>query len=84
MEIGPAHGVVNIPLLRVYLLQCHQTFVVDSACPQTAGTDFLDIGWQGGVTVLRHEVIVSLLCCLEHFFLGMSHTDSQACQTKGD
>ena len=59
--VCPAVGIVEVALLRVYLVERHQSFVIYGTGPKVARAYLLDIGVEGWVTVLRHEVVVGAL-----------------------
>ena len=58
MERGPAVCIVDIALVLVYLIERHQSFVIDGTCPETRWPDLLDVGRNGRVAVFRHKVVV--------------------------
>ena len=69
MVIRPFIGVVKIALLRVNLVERHQSLVIYGTGPEVAGADFLYECVEGRVAVLRHEVVVGAMGYLQNFIL---------------
>ena len=67
--IRPFVGVVEIALLRVNLVKCHQSLVIYGTSPEVAGADFLYECVESRVAVLRHEVVVGAIGYFQNFIL---------------
>ena len=67
--VSPSVGVVEVTLLWVNLIECHQALVIYGTSPEVAGTYFLHIGVDGRIAVLRHKVVVGAMCHLQDFVL---------------
>ena len=78
--IRPLVGIVEIALLRVNLIECHQSFVIHGTGPEVAGADFLHECVESRVAVLRHEVVVGAMSYLQNFILqcGLGRHRGQA------
>ena len=67
--VGPAVGVVDVALLRVNFVECHQAFVVNGSCPEVARPHLVYIGVASRVVILLHEVIVGAIYHIQYFLL---------------
>ena len=60
--IGPSVGIVDVLRVVIYLIESHQSLVIDSSCPEVARTDTSHIGVEGGVGMHGHEICIDLPC----------------------
>ena len=73
MIVSPAICIVEIFLLSVNLVECHESLVVHGACPQVAGTYSFDKGIECRVAVLCHEIVVGAMSHLHDFLFQVCY-----------
>ena len=80
--VSPSVGVVDVALLRVNLIQCHQAFVIHSPCPKVTCPRLVYVSVKGWVTVLLHEVVVGSLHYIQYLLLFRVLRHCLSCKTK--
>lgn len=55
VEFCPAVRIVDVALLGIYLVEFHQSFVIDRPCPEAAGANLAHVGRHRGVAVFLHK-----------------------------
>ena len=58
MECSPTIGIVDVAVVLIDFVECHQSFVIDGSCPKRGRTDFVHVGRECRICILRHEVVV--------------------------
>ena len=78
VEIGPTVSIVDVILIGIYVVECHQSFIVDRSCPKVAASYSSNICGYGWVAIFFHKVCVRQLCSSQHFcsFMVLSYCSS--------
>ena len=83
MECCPTVGIVDVAVVLIDFVECHQSFVIDGSCPKRGRTDSVHVGRECRICILRHEVVVGEAQRVHYFICLFTLGKGRTCHQQG-